>query len=852
LDGVIFNGSLTDINPSDIASIDILKDASSAAVFGSKAANGVILITTNRGSVGKPIINFSTKVGISSLINKDFGPFPDYLKFRRDFMRTRNYPQPDYYWFSPEELPEGVTIDMWRAASNNPQADNTQEWFTRLNLFQTEKDAILDGTNVDWRDLVFQTGVSQDYDLSMSGGTKDVRYYWSVGYLDNSGIIQGDVFSAVRSRLNLDGDITPWLKAGVNAQFSLRDESSVEVNVSRFENVVPYSKVFNDNGTVNWYPNGYTGGPVSPLTDFYGQDRIRKLNNLFASLYAEIKLPFGFVWRTSFQPRFANTKDYNFWDVDTPTGAETYKGGFGRRDDNSTYEWMLDNMLKWNKTFGIHTFDLTLLQNAERSLSWQTRSENQTFLPSDALYYHGMAFGTLPAVSSIDDRASGTALMARLNYTLNEKYLLTASIRQDGFSAFGQQNPTAYFPAAAFAWKISDESFFQPLESIFNRMKIRLSWGVNGNRDIGNTAALSQLASNPYYNGSATLIGTYANTLPNPELRWERTAATNIGFDMGFLQDRVDLSVDLYQDNTTDLLMTRQLPRITGFNSIISNLGKLQNRGLEVTLNTFNLNKSNFSWKSNFVFSLNRNKIVKLFGNVNTYTLLGVEQTGEVPDFTNQWFPGQGIDVVWDYDILGIWQTNESDAAAVYKQFPGWYKGLDVNGDGVYTAVQDKKFIGWDQPRYRLGFRNDFTFLKDFTASFFIRADLGHIGQYEHVLEGHSTFDRRNAWVRPYWTPTEPNNEWPALGHVWDAFGGGITIYKPRSFVRFQDLSISYNMPKSITSRINANNLRLFVSGRNLITITKWPGWDPETPATGNMQNQPMPRTYTFGLNLSL
>ena len=725
LDGVIFNGSIADINPNDLQSVDILKDASSSAVFGSKAASGVILITTTKGTIGKPVINFSTKIGISDLLNKDFQPFPDYLSFRRDFMRTMNYPFPDYYYFDPANLPSGVTLDMWRTASNNPQADNTQEWFTRLNLFQTEKDAILNGTNVNWKDLIFQTGISQDYDLSMSGGTKDVRYYWSLGYLNNTGILRGDKFSAIRSRLNIDGDITGWLKVGINSQFTLRDESSVEASLSGYEYTEPYAKVFNDDGTVNWYPNGYTGGTESPLINYYGQDRIRKLNNLFASLFAEIKLPFGFVWKTSFQPRIQNTKDYNFWDKTTVEGVQNHIGGFGRRRDDSSMEWMMDNMLKWNKEFGVHVFDLTLLQNAEKSLAWTSQYENQNFQPTDALIYHGMSFGSIPAVMGTDTKSTGTALMARLNYTLMGRYLLTASFRQDGYSAFGQENPTAKFPAVALAWKISDESFFKL--PVVNRMKIRLSYGINGNRDIGTYAALAQLNSNTYFDGTTTRMGAYASTLSNPGLRWERTAALNLGLDIGLFKDRIDLTIDAYDSKTTDLLMNRQLPRITGFNSIVANLGKLGNRGIEMTLNTVNINKPDLTWKSNIVFSLNRNEIIKLFGDVKTFTLLGVEQTGPVPDFTNQWFPGQSIDIVWDYNLLGIWQNEEKTEAAVYKQYPGYLKALDVNGDGKYTDMQDKQFIGHDTPQYRLGFRNDVTFLKHFTASLFIRADLGHI-----------------------------------------------------------------------------------------------------------------------------
>ena len=846
LDGVIFNGSLADINPNDLQSVDILKDASSAAVFGSKAASGVILITTIKGTIGKPVINFTTKIGISDLLNKDFGPFPDYLTFRRDFMRTRRYTNPDYYWFSPEDLPEGVTLDMWRNASNNPQADNMQEWFTRLNLFQTEKDAILDGTNVDWQDLIFHTGVSQDYDLSMSGGTKDVRYYWSLGYLDNSGIIKGDMFSAIRSRLNLDGNITDWLKVGINSQFSIRDESSVEAAVGQYRYVVPYSQVFNDNGTVNWYPNGYTGGPASPLVNYYGQDRIRKLNNLFASLFAEIKLPFGFSWRTSFQPRIQTTKDYNFWDKTTVEGVQSHIGGYGRRQDFSSMEWMLDNILKWNKEFGIHVFDLTLLQNAEKNSGWESQYDNQNFQPVDYLDYHGMAFGSIPSVTSNDTKSTGTALMARLNYTLMNKYLLTVSIRQDGFSAFGQKHPTARFPAVALGWKISDENFFNV--DVINRMKIRLSYGINGNRDIGTYASIAQLNPNTYFDGTTTRIGTYANTLSNPDLRWERTAALNLGLDIGLLEDRIDITIDAYNSETTDLLMSRQLPRITGFNSVFANLGKLTNRGIETTLNTVNVNRSGITWKSSVVFSLNRNEIKRLFGDIKTFTLLGVEQTGAVPDFTNQWFPGQSLDIVWNYDVLGIWQEEEADQALVYKQYPGYVKADDVNQDGVFTDMQDKKFIGHDSPRYRLGIRNEVTFMKNFTASLFIRADLGHIGNYSTVsLEGHSTFDRRNSFERPYWTPENRNNEWPSLAHFPDAFGGGIQLYYPNSFVRIQDASLSYDLPTAFAQKIKVSSLRIFASARNLATFTKWPGWDPEVGAIN-----PMPRTFTFGLNLSL
>lgn len=362
-------------------------------------------------------------------------------------------------------------------------------------------------------------------------------------------------------------------------------------------------------------------------------------------------------------------------------------------------------------------------------------------------------------------------------------------------------------------------------------------------------AALANTGSSLWYDGTNTRVGVYNTTLANPGLRWERTASFNVGLDIAILKNRIDLTADAYDMTTTDLLMNRILPRVTGFTNITTNLGELGNRGFEMTLNTINVSKTTFTWKSNFVFSLNRNKVNKLFGDIGTYTLLGKEQTGDVPDFTNQWFPGQPIDVVWDYKIVGIWQTEEAAEAAIYNLLPGDFKAVDVDGDSKYVNLLDKQFIGYDAPRYRLGLRNDFTFLKSFTASFFVRADLGFIGQYSDALNrGYESNDRwnRNNGPVPYWTADRPNNEYARLNPIVASFGGGIMIYKPRSFARLQDLSLSYDLPSELAQRIKLNNLQVFGSIRNLATITKWPGWDPESGMN------PMPRTYTFGLSFSL
>ena len=850
VDGVIFNGNIADINPFDIAQVDILKDASSAAVFGSKAASGVIIISTKRGQSGKPTINFTTKVGVTSITNDQFRPrnAKEYEDFRRDYFRTVGVAnRPDWYWDDPNNLSAGVTQDQWLNENPNPNADVTQEYLSRLNFFDTEVEQYLAGNTVDWFDEVIRPGVRQSYDLSVGGGSENFNYYWSIGYTDNEGVILGDEFSAIRTRLNVDFSVTDWLNVGVNAQYSNTDQSSVPASLN-ISSISPYSRIFDEEGTLEWFPHGYAI-VRNPLIDYYGQERLNKVHSLFAAMFADVALPFGFNYRVSFQPRLAFAKDYNFWGSETITGGQTYVDGYGTRQDSTLNAWMIDNILSWNKQFGIHSFDLTLLYNAESTRSFRSTSENQTFLPNQALGYHALQFGIRPAVEDYDTEAGGDALMARLNYSLMDKYLFTASVRRDGYSAFGQENPRAIFPAAAFAWKLSDEGFFN--SELINRLKLRLSWGVNGNRDIGIYSALAQIGSVLYYDGTDLQMGLYNNTLANPGLRWEKTESFNIGVDMGLLDDRIDLSAEVYRMTTTDLLMSRRLPEITGFEDITSNLGELSNRGIELSLNTVNISTPTLTWKSGLVFSLNRNRIERLFGDYEEVEVNGQMVRREIPDYSNLWFPGEAIDVVWEYDVVGVWQLNEADEAAEYTLLPGDYKAVDVDNSNTYDALIDKQFIGYEQPRYRLGLRNDVNFLKNFNASVFLRADLGHIDEFTYATHESSTYDRINIWNIPYWTPTNGNNEYARTSEVHGAYGGGLRIFKPRSFLRVQDVSLGYNVPNTMAERIGVNNLRVFGSVRNLFTITNWPGWDPES-GVGGSADGPMPKIFTIGVNVSL
>jgi TonB-linked SusC/RagA family outer membrane protein len=503
---------------------------------------------------------------------------------------------------------------------------------------------------------------------------------------------------------------------------------------------------------------------------------------------------------------------------------------------------MVDNIISWNRQIGMHNFDVTLLYNAEQTKTFSTEVTNENFLPTQGLNFHGLQFGSKPDIETYDTEAGGNALMARLNYSLLDRYLLTASVRRDGYSAFGRENNKATFPALAFAWRLSEEGFFS--SSLISNLKLRFSWGINGNRDIGIYSALAQMNSNLYFDGTNAQMGVFTNTLSNNELRWEKTEAYNIGVDLALIENRIDLSAEFYDMTTTDLLMNRQLPGFTGFTSITSNLGELENRGMDLTLNTVNVSRPDVTWKSSLIYSMNRNKIIELFG--DTEVVDGVVR--KAPDYNNEWFPGEAIDVVWDYELAGIWQVDEESLAAEYGLLPGDYKAVDVDGDRNYDALVDKQFIGHMRPRHRLGLRNDVNFLKNFTASVFLRADLGHIKEFDVATHEWSTYDRRNYWNIPYWTPTNGENEYPRLNEVRGQFGGDLRAFKPASFFRVQDISLSYNFPRELSEQYRIGNLSVFVSARNAFTITNWPGFDPE-PGDGM---RAMPKTFTIGFNVSL
>lgn len=841
LDGVIFNGSINDINPSDIETVDVLKDASSAAVYGSRSAAGVVIINTKRGKGEKMTINFSAQLGLTDFTN-EIRPndLEGFIQRRQDFQRRINPDKPESYYNNPNNLPEGVDIDTWQKYDVSYQEDPIRTWMTRINLREIEQENYLNGNTYDWFDEATRPGLRQNYNVNISGGIGKTKYYWSLGYTDNQGYIKGDEYKTIRSRINADTKITDFLTVGINAQFSNKDESNEAIKLSDIRSQSPLGQPYDENGELKWYPHDDSGIEKNPFLLYQKRDKFNVTQNLFANMYADLKLPFGFGYKVSFINRYDWQKNYYYDPSTIPTGNKT--NGFGQRINSSLYEWQIDNIISWKKTFGVHDFYATFLYNAEKKQTWKDTGENINFTPSEALGFHQLGAGSSPTIKNEDTYSTGTAIMGRLNYTLMNRYLLTLSIRRDGYSAFGMENPYATFPSGALAWNLSDESFFDV--KWINNLKIRASYGINGNRDIGIYDALAKLETTKYLTDGTLISGIYSNSLANRFLKWEKTKALNFGIDFSILDNRLSGSLDYYDMTTNDLLLKRSLPTIIGYENVMSNMGELKNKGFEMTLNSYNIQNDNFYWNSTFTFSFNRNKIKHLYGEMINIldkdgTIIGQR---EADDISNSWFIGQSIDRIWDYRFDGIYQLGEEEIAKSFGKAPGDTKLYDPNGDGVSTQ-EDKIFQGYTKPRFRLGLRNDFTVFKNFQISCFIRADLGHWGKNGLLSSKSQVEDRRNEYALPYWTPENPTNKYTRLNTVDTP---EYSIYESRSFVRLQDLSIAYNIPENIVKNLKVGRCKVYLSGRNLITFTKWSGWDPES------ENKPMPRIFTFGIDVTL
>ncbi len=801
LDGMPFSttgGSLNDINPNDIASIEILKDASAVAIYGTRGANGVILITTKRGSSGKPVIKLNTYAG-----SEGFAHVVEPM--------------------GPEEYVQKYADWKAQAGSSDPAAVP--------NIYEQQNLAA--GRTTDWLEAIRQNGHIQNHNLSVSGGSESVRYFISGDYLKQQGVIKGYQYNRASLRSNIDAKINSFLDAGFYIFLTSNNYDGGRANLRAAGQMSPYGTLLRDNGDYEIFPMFAELVYTTPLLGL-NTTRNERSQNINTNAYL------------SFKPGFAPGLEYkvNAAYSFVPTQNQEYIGrkannlvGAAQVANTETKNWVIENILTYNRSWGSSNLGVTALFSAQETNFFSSRI-NATGFINDVLAFNNL--GTASSVAAASDRYRSNLLsqMIRVNYGYDSRYLLTFTARRDGYSAFGA-NTSKYgvFPSVALGWNIDRENFMRNATAV-DALKLRVSYGLSGNQAIDpNTTTSTFGTARLPFNGVST-IGVLASVLGNANLSWESTLGTNVGVDFELFKGRIGGAVEAYATNTKDLLLFRAIPEITGYDRVLDNLGEVANRGLEITLRTQNYKKGDFRWESNLNFATNRNRIVDLYGD-------------KKDDVGNRWFIGQPVNVVFDYLQTGIWQTGEDVSSVDPTAKPGDIKFEDINGDGVITPA-DRVVLGQVNPKWIGGLTNTFHY-KQFHLNVFIQTVQG-------VTKNNPLVDYRDLAGREnlpsglgYWTAANQNSERPSLAFI------NARLYNyptDASFVRLKDVTLSYVFRPEAIDKAGLSSLTLYCTGRNLYTWTNWFGWDPEVEFNrelgANTNNYPLVRTFIIGANIGL
>ena len=589
-----------------------------------------------------------------------------------------------------------------------------------------------------------------------------------------------------------------------------------------------------------------------PLNNLYVQNSDIR-NNLFLVGTAKITIPWikGLTYELNYSNTYSTRNNRTFYPVKTPEG--TGNKGQAIKSPSEERNSIVNNIVTYLKTVGDHQINATLLFSRENRHA-QSDSINAQGFDNPVLGYNNVALGSVITAASKAWEENSLSYMARVNYSYKNRYMITGTIRRDGYSGFGENNKFANFPSLSLGWVASEEPFLGNWKSVY--LKLRASYGKNGNQGIGRYSSFSRMTTDSYVYGSASSIAVYPNTLGNASLGWETTSSFNLGLDYGFFNRRISGSIDVYKSKTTDVLVKRALPPASGYSNIWANIGGIDNKGIEVQLNTVNTKGKLLSWNSHFTFSLNRDKITKLYGGDNDQ------------DVGNSWFVGEPISAIYDYKMAGgLWTEQELyDGETLSGWYPGQYKYVDQNNDGVINATSDRTIVGYKTPNYRFSINNEFSY-RNFAFSFLINSIQGGNGYYladnasvvNVSWRSDDVYRINGSAVRQYWTPDNGVNN--ATG-VYNSPAVSSGIYESRSFVRLQDISLTYTFSSNLLKRLKIANCSFFVSGRNLYTWTKWSGWDPEIgtsnasltgdSTTARADNTPMMRNITTGFRLTL
>jgi TonB-linked SusC/RagA family outer membrane protein len=862
--------NISTVNPNDIESLEVLKDASATAIYGARGANGVILITTKRGVSGKAVFNYGFSFGVQKLNHK------------LDLMNAGDYAR---------------KANDWAATQNGTVSAPIQP----IIPFTEQRIAELDAKGgTDWQDQIYRAGKMQNHQLSVSGGSETVRYFVSAGYMNQQGIVLNTKYARYNLRSNLDLKVTSWMNAGINLHV-IRDKGNVPpvgegtrfgdilgqvINtVARFDPITPvYDAAGNYNNKA--LKGGPDGSKIYADNDVWNPvatalETKAEKNNITneISTFLDFNLLKGLSLRVTGAASINSNDEQHYYGTKTQPGRGV--SGLGDLAESKYQYYQNSNILTYSNTFR-KKHALTITGVAEQQLI-QSKS---SFISAQGFFSDQTGINDLGGASQINQRYNAqskqvlNSYLGRVNYVFDERYMVTASYRADGSSVFGANNKWGYFPSAAAAWRISQESFLENIKVISN-LKLRASWGKTGNQAIQPYQTLATIASGfnyPYDGNSSPNIGFALGRAANPDLKWETTEQTNVGMDFGFFSERLVATVDVYKKRTTDLLLNKQVEAFTGFSTILSNVGSIQNKGLEISVGGKPFTAGKLRWNTSVNVSFNRSEVLGLLDDrplaIRTGTGGGYQIWGS--GFSLKYLKvGQPVDQMQGYVNLGTWSEAERSQAKAMGQAPGEAKWKDVNGDGKITQAADgQQVIGNASPKFIYGWNNSISY-KDFDLTFLIQGSYGNDIFNAVRIKTENPANGLSANLKNRWTIDNQNTNVPVFLSARDrnlldlgsnqTSGIGVDQRSSRwiedgSYLRMKNVTLSYTFPTKLISKIGVSRLATYITAINLLTFTKYTGYDPEVSSFNaggagglgiDLSNYPTAKSFMFGLNLT-
>jgi TonB-linked SusC/RagA family outer membrane protein len=810
VDGIPFAGNLNDINPQDISSMDVLKDASATAIYGSRGANGVVLVSTRKGKTGKPQVTYSGMYGIVNTLGKtDMMNSEQYLAMKREANRTAG-----------------------RYNDNNPDSSDATI-FTRLELENIKK-----GVNTDWQDLMLDQGWQTRHSIGVSGGTETTKYAVTGGYFKDQGVLKLQSYERYNLHVAVDQMIGKRVMVGVSslATFSTRKGATYN-GMNAALKMLPIAAPYDAEGKLITYPTGDSQQP-NALLDYEDGNRVERLYHLrlFNSLYGEVTILDGLKYRLNLGTDVLQDNNGLFQgkkNTDLLIG-----GGDATASKQSQLVWAytVENLLTYNKQIKKHSLNLTALYSVQRQRE-DTSTASVRGIPVEWQEYYNL--GQAATVTGIGSQLGTWTIlsyMGRLNYGYDDRYLLTLTLRADGSSRFAPGHKWGYFPSVAAGWNITSEDFMKSVSWIEN-LKARVSYGRIGNTGIPPYATQGLLGRSPYSFGNKGGIGFAPIMLRNPDLTWETTSSANYGIDFSFFKGRLSGSIDHYTQKTTDLLLQRFLPYSNGFNFVLENTGVTQNKGWEVGLSAIILEtKGGFSWSTDVNWFMNREKILAL-------------GEGKTQDIGNGWFVGQPTYVYFDYKKVGIWQDEAS--AQVYKQHQGEIQLADINNDKKLDD-KDRTILGSPQPKWSGGMTQRFSY-KGLDLSIVAFARMGSMVKSDFYSTFNTLYGRYNNLDVDYFTPTNHTNAFPLPNYNQERPNNYNTLsYFDGDFIKIRNVTLGYSIPASMAKRWNMQSLRFSLDVKQPLILApyrqKYKGIDPEDVNTIGV-DAPATWMLQFGVN---